>query len=372
MPGSVPFDYAKYHGLGNDYLVVDPTRFTTRFSMTGPGLPPEAVKLICDRHRGVGADGILLGPLATRDGSPGVRIFNPDGSEAEKSGNGLRIFARYLWDRQATHGKSAFPVATLNGTAGAEIKDYRGRLVSVGVGRYSFQSRDIPVTGDAREVLSEMLEVGTEPVTVCCVTVGNPHCVVIDRNPSPELARRLGPLIERHAWFPNRTNVQFLRIKDRRSIEIQIWERGAGYTQASGTSACAAAAVAVKLGQCEWPVAVQMPGGTLTVAYLPGVGLELTGPVAAVNTGEFAPELLGALGLNRSAAGQAPSRATARPKATVKKAAPKKAALKKSAKAASKPKQQPKKKPAKAMSKAERKALKKAAKAAKKKGGKKK
>jgi len=315
MTSPLPYDYAKYHGLGNDYLVLDPARFTARFSLTGAGLAGEAVRLICDRHRGVGADGILLGPLPARNGTPGVRIFNPDGSEAEKSGNGLRIFARCLWDRKLTGGKSSFYSALPGGQVSAEIKDYRGRLVSVGVGRYSFHSSDIPVAGEAREMINETLQVGAERLTVCCVSVGNPHCVVVDRNPSPEIARRLGPMIERHPWFPKRTNVQFMRVRDRRSIEIEIWERGAGYTLASGTSSCAAAAVAVRLGLCEWPVAVQMPGGTMTVAYLPGTGLELTGPVAAVSSGDFAPELLTAAGLTRSEAAAvraAPSRPAAR------------------------------------------------------------
>jgi diaminopimelate epimerase len=325
---------------------LDPARFTTRFSLTGPGLAGEAVRLICDRHRGVGADGILLGPLPTRNGAAGVRIFNPDGTEAEKSGNGLRIFARYLWDRKITGGKSSFPIELSSGQVHAEVKDYRGRLVSVGVGRYSFQSTDIPVAGEAREVINEILEVGSERLTVCCVSVGNPHCVVVDRNPSPEIARRLGPLIERHAWFPNRTNVQFMRARDRRSIEVQVWERGAGYTLASGTSACAAAAVAVRLGVCEWPVTVHMPGGNLTVAYVPGSGLELTGPVAAVGSGEFAPELMSAIGLTRSERGTARA-AASRPAARAK-AKPK-------AKSKSKPKppargKPAKKKPAKAKS----------------------
>ena len=334
MPNPVPYDYAKYHGLGNDYLVVEPSRFTTRFGLTGAGLTAEAVRLICDRHRGVGADGILLGPLPTRNGAAGVRIFNPDGSEAEKSGNGLRIFARYLWDRQATNGKSTFPIELAGGQVQAEVKDYRGRLVSVGVGRYTFQSSEIPVAGESREVINEVLEVGSEHVTVCCISVGNPHCVIVDRNPTPDIARRLGPLIEKHPWFPNRTNVQFMRVRDRRSIEIQIWERGAGYTQASGTSSCAAAAVAVRLGLCEWPVAVHMPGGTLTVAYQPGRGLELTGPVAAVSTGEFAPELLSAVGLTRSERASTPGRAMAVSKRTGKAAS---AALKSKPKKASKP-----------------------------------
>lgn len=300
MASRVLHDYAKYHGLGNDYLVLDPVRFTARAGMTGPGLAQETVKLLCDRNRGIGADGVLWGPLRTPDGTPGLRIFNPDGSEAEKSGNGLRIFARYLWDLGYLGGRAPFPVLTPGGKAVAEVKDDRGTLISVIVGRASFNSVDVPMLGPPRDVVNEALEVGGEQVTVCCVNIGNPHCVVIDRNPSPALAQRLGPLIERLPVFPNRTNVQFMRARDRRSIEIQIWERGAGYTLASGTSACAAAAAAVRMGIAEWPVAVLMPGGVLTVGNIPASGLVLIGPVTAVGTGDFSPELLAQLHLTRT------------------------------------------------------------------------
>jgi len=294
-------DYAKYHGLGNDYLVLDPARFTARFSMSGAGLPADTVRLLCDRNRGIGADGVLLGPLRASGGTPGVRIFNPDGSEAEKSGNGLRIFARYLWEQRYVAGRAPFSILMPGGIAQAEVKDERGQVVSVVVGRFTFNSVEIPVLGPPRDVINELLEVGGERLTVCCVNVGNPHCVVVDRNASPATAQRLGPLIERHPQFPNRTNVQFLRTRDRRSIEILIWERGAGYTLASGTSACAAAAVAVRLGEAEWPVSVHMPGGMLTVHYQPPAGLLLTGPVQAVSQGDFSPELLSQLHLTRSA-----------------------------------------------------------------------
>ena len=304
-------DYAKYHGLGNDYLVLDPARFTARFSMGGAGLPAEAARALCNRNRGVGADGVLLGPLRTPDGTPGVRIFNPDGSEAEKSGNGLRIFARYLWDQHAVRARVPFPILTPGGSAQAEVKDERGHVVSVAIGRFTFNSAEIPVLGPPRDVINELLEVAGERLTMCCVNVGNPHCVVVDRSASPATAQRLGPLIERHPQFPNRTNVQFMRARDRRSIEIEIWERGAGYTLASGTSACAAAAVAVRLGQAEWPVSVHMPGGMLTVHYQPPAGLVLTGPVEAVCEGDFSPELLSQLHLTR--AGTVPARPAARP-----------------------------------------------------------
>jgi diaminopimelate epimerase len=300
MASRVLHDYAKYHGLGNDYLVLDPVRFTVRAAMNGTGLPADTVKLLCDRNRGVGADGVLWGPLRTQDGTAGLRIFNPDGSEAEKSGNGLRIFARYLWDQGYITRREPFPILTPGGKSIAEVKDERGSVISVAVGRASFNSVDVPMLGAPRDVVEESLEVAGEYVTVCCVNVGNPHCVVTDRNPSPALAQRLGPLIERLPVFPNRINVQFMRAKDRRSIEIQIWERGAGYTLASGTSACAAASAAVRMGIAEWPVAVHMPGGTLTVGNLPQVGLVLTGPVAAVGTGDFAPELMTQLHLART------------------------------------------------------------------------
>ena len=307
-------DYAKYHWLGNDYLVLDPARFTARFSMGGAGLAPDAARLLCDRNRGIGADGVLLGPLRTPDGTPGLRIFNPDGSEAEKSGNGLRIFARYLWEQRLAGARAPFPILTPGGTSQAEVKDERGQVVSVSIGRFTFNSVEIPVLGPPRDVINELLEVGGERLTVCCVNVGNPHCVVVDRAASPATAQRLGPLIERHPQFPNRTNVQFMRARDWRSIEIQIWERGAGYTLASGTSACAAAAVAVRLGQAEWPVSVHMPGGMLTVHYQPPAGLILTGPVAAVSSGDFSPELLSQLHLTRASGAPARPAAQAAPR----------------------------------------------------------
>jgi diaminopimelate epimerase len=320
MPARVLHDYAKYHGLGNDYLVLDPARFAARASMTGAGLPAETVRLLCDRNRGVGADGVLWGPLRTPDGTPGLRIFNPDGSEAEKSGNGLRIFARYLWERRQVSGRAPFPILTPAGKVQAEVKDERGSIVAVAIGRVSFNSVDIPMLGPPRDVVNESLEVGGEHVTVCGVNVGNPHCVVVDRNPSPALAQRLGPLIEKLPQFPNRANVQFMRARDRRSIEIQIWERGAGYTLASGTSACAAAAAAVRIGLAEWPVTVHMPGGALTVANVPSMGLMLTGPVAAVSEGDFSPELLAHLHLTRAAGTPAAARTSAQrgPKARPK------------------------------------------------------
>jgi diaminopimelate epimerase len=290
-------DYWKYNGLGNDYLVIEPDAFDT-------ALEADAARKICDRHTGVGADGILLGPLpaagfpSAPEGAAGVRIINPDGSEAEKSGNGLRIFARHLWERGHVKEKS-FSIATAGGTVRAELLDASGTMIAVEMGRVSFASGDIPMAGPAREVLGEALEVGGHNLRISGAGLGNPHCVVQVEAPTPELARELGPLIENHPAFPNRTNVQFMATEDEHRIRIEVWERGAGYTRSSGSSSCAAAAVACRLGLCSSPVTVVTQGGELLVTLDDAYHARLEAPVAAVGCGRFSDEFLSALGLRR-------------------------------------------------------------------------
>lgn len=272
-PHSPALPLCKYHGLGNDYIVVNPA------DLAGE-LTAAQIRRICDRHYGVGSDGILLGPLPTTNGAFGLRIFNPDGSEAEKSGNGLRIFARYLWD-QGLVGETPFTVATPGGAVTAQVQQ-AGRLVTVEMGRVSFDSREIPVAGPPREVLNETLHAGDTALICCAATLGNPHCVVLRQEVSATEARRLGPLIESDARFPRRTNVQFMQVLDRAHLRIEIWERGAGYSLASGSSACAAAAVAHRLGLCDAQVTVTMPGGRLAVDIAPDWSVTLRGPAAKV------------------------------------------------------------------------------------------
>ncbi len=273
----------KYHALGNDYLVVEESDWQHALS-------PPGVRLVCDRHFGIGSDGILV---RRDDPSPGVfslRILNPDGSEAEKSGNGLRIFARYLWDRGLV-GASPFPVVTPGGAVHCEVRD-QGRLVVVDMGQVRFTSRDIPVAGPDREVIQERLEVQGIPLRFTAATVGNPHCVIVRDVVSPDEARALGPLIEADRRFPNRSNVQFMQVLDRHTIQIEIWERGAGYTLASGSSSCAAAGVARRLGLCDSPIAVRMPGGTLLIEVAVDYSVRMTGPATKVAEGELCPECL--------------------------------------------------------------------------------
>jgi len=272
--------FHKYQALGNDYLVLE----------AGVGEPaPDVVRAVCDRHLGVGADGVLIEDVAP-DGGLALRILNPDGSEAEKSGNGLRIFARYLWD-QGRVGVEPFAVATRGGRVCCQVHD-AGRMVYVEMGVASFDAAAIPVAGPRREVVDEEIEAGGERMRFTAVGVGNPHCVVFVDAPTPELARRLGPALEAHPAFPRRTNVQFVRVVDRGRIEMQIWERGAGTTLASGSSACAAAAASVRLGLCDGDVTVAMPGGELEITVAADYELTMLGPVRKVAEGTLAGELL--------------------------------------------------------------------------------
>ena len=279
----IPF--AKGHGLGNDYLVINGA------DLPGP-LTGAAIVRICDRNWGVGSDGILLLTASAR-ADFGLRIFNPDGSEAEKSGNGLRIFAKYLWDHGHTR-RAAFTVETPGGLVECEchVRDGHVNFVTVEMGRATFRSPEIPMDIEATEAVAVPLALPEGlPLTVTAVSVGNPHCIAFRERLDEAEVRRLGPLMERHRAFPRRTNVQFARVHARDDIEIMIWERGAGWTLASGSSSCGAASAAVKNGLCDHgPVRVRMPGGELIVHVRPDWSLRLEGPVEEVCTGTLSAE----------------------------------------------------------------------------------
>jgi diaminopimelate epimerase len=274
--------FFKYHALGNDYIVIDPAD-------TGIELTHSQIVLICHRHYGVGSDGILFGPVKAPGGGFGLRIFNPDGSEAEKSGNGLRIFSRFLWD-QGVVKEEPFTIMTPGGKVESKVHA-GGRSVTVQMGKVSFDSTRIPVAGPAREVLNETFVIEGTELRYCAATIGNPHCVMIQDEISEEEARRLGPHIETDPRFPNRTNVQFVKVIDRNNIQLEIWERGAGYTLASGSSASAAAAVTRRLGLCDSPITVRMPGGRLEVAVSDDFSIVMTGPVTRVAEGTISEEI---------------------------------------------------------------------------------
>jgi UDP-N-acetylmuramoyl-L-alanyl-D-glutamate--2,6-diaminopimelate ligase len=274
--------YARYHGLGNDYLVMHAR------DLAQP-LTAEQVVTICHRHYGVGSDGIVLIESRIDDGFI-VRIFNPDGSEAENSGNGMRIAARYLFDEGMVASEPFTLLAQGERVIRASVLDPQ-HAIQVDMGRASFVSSDLPMIGPRREVLREPLEVLGEDLTMTCVNVGNPHCVIFDYPNIKHGAQKLGSVIETHEYFPRRVNVQFAQVIDRKNVRIEIWERGAGYTLASGSSSCAAASAAHRLGLVDSKVTVHMPGGSLTIEVSDDYSMRLIGPVTRIADGEIDSEV---------------------------------------------------------------------------------
>ena len=267
--------FHKYHALGNDYLVLDPRN--------GALPTPKAIELICHRNFGLGSDGILYGPLRTEVADYGLQIWNPDGSEAEKSGNGLRIFTRFMLD-EGLVSHDPFTVMTAGGKVTCRVHQ-DNEIIEVEMGRVSFNSAIIPVTGIERDVLDEELTVDGTSYRYYAATIGNPHVVLPMEAHTRKLICEIGPVIENMTeLFPNRTNIQLLRVEDRKNIHIEIWERGAGYTLASGSSSSAAAAVAYKMGACDGDIMVHCPGGNIGIKIDADFQVTMTGPATRVGT----------------------------------------------------------------------------------------
>ncbi len=281
--------FFKGHGLGNEYIVLDPAELA--FTLT-----PGRIARICDRERGIGSDGVLtLEDASSADF--GARIWNPDGSEAETSGNGLRILACYLHATGRTREKS-FTVETPGGVVHVEAQfDSTGAVcaATVHMGRATFSPTALPCTLEVDELIEQPINVAGEALTFTGVSVGNPHCVVFhprDQRWSRDDLLRLGPALETHPVFPKRTNVQLAEVSGPDSLRILIWERGAGETPSSGSSACAVASAAVRQGLVTPPVTVESPGGNLLVDVDEEFNLTLTGPVAEVARGTFSGAML--------------------------------------------------------------------------------
>ena len=291
---------AKWHGLGNDYLVVEEA------ALPAP-LSPEAIILLCDRHVGVGSDGILLHCASTGAVSGAVtrmRIFNPDGSESEMCGNGVRIFARYLEATGAVQA-SEFVVETFAGPISPRL--LAGGMVRVDMGWARFDSANIDTVRlterPSGDVVDAVLEAAGRSYRFTFVDVGNPHCVIVVDDPAAIDLPTIGPAIEKHPMFPNRVNVEFIRPEADGSVRMRVWERGVGETQACGTGATAVGAAAVRLGLATSPVTVRLLGGDLLIEVdrtdggaASGLRVFMTGPAEEVFTGELSDELLRRLG----------------------------------------------------------------------------
>jgi len=278
--------YVKSHGLGNEYIVIDSENIDFKLSVP-------AIKRLCNIHFGIGSDGIVM-KVPAKKADFGFRVFNPDGSEAEKSGNGLRIFCKYLFDYGFAK-KKQFSVETLTDVVRADIvreKDGKAEIITIDMGKANFKSREIPVNSDKSEFIGEKITAGDRTFEVNCVSVGNPHCVVVKDHLDEEEIKKYGPFLENHPLFPNRINVQFAKPVSKNEARILIFERGAGYTLASGSSSCAAASVLVRKGLVDRDLTMYMQGGTLKISIDENWNIRMTGEVREITRGTLSKELL--------------------------------------------------------------------------------
>ncbi len=270
--------FTKMHGAGNDFVVLDGVRQHIELS-------PEQLRLLADRHFGVGCDQILLVEKAQhKDADFRYRIFNADGGEVEQCGNGARCFVRFVHDQKLTH-KHEIIVETHSGLISPRL-EADGR-VTVNMGAPVFDAARIPFTGGLNAV-SEPLEVVGETIQISAVSMGNPHAVQVVANVERAPVAEMGPLIEQHPRFPKRVNAGFMQVMGRHQIRLRVYERGAGETLSCGTGACAAVVAGIRRGLLESPVNVATRGGTLTIAWAgEGQPVLMTGPAITVFHGEI-------------------------------------------------------------------------------------
>jgi diaminopimelate epimerase len=255
--------FSKMHGLGNDYIVIDESENV----IITEEKKPEIVEEICRRGFSVGADGVIfVSPSSTENADIRFRIFNSDGSEAEMCGNGIRCFAKYVYENEIIHSDEML-IETLGGIKEVDLDVEGGEVIAstVDMGVPTFNTRDIPMISDKEEFLDSEITVAGKSIKMTAVNVGNPHAVIFSDNLDNIDLNVIGPLIENHQAFPQKTNVHFVNIINRNEIEMLTWERGAGFTLACGTGATACVIAGYKLGKLDEEVEVHLPGGELLI-----------------------------------------------------------------------------------------------------------
>lgn len=274
--------FTKVQGLGNDFILLN---------YISQKIDPESFAGIavrtCDRRFGIGADGLVT-LLPSESADVKMRIFNPDGSEAEMCGNAIRCAAKYLYE----HGiikRKRIRVETLAGLIIPELIMKNGRvdLVRVDMGEPRLERAEIPMAGPPGQVVAESLEAGGDIYQVTAVSMGNPHCVVFVPDVHRVPLRQIGPLLERHPAFPRKTNVEVVQVIDQDEVMMRVWERGAAETLACGTGACAAAVAGVLNGYTRRQLTVRLKAGALFIEWLPDNHVYMTGPAEEVFTGEY-------------------------------------------------------------------------------------
>ncbi|GAA5346124.1 diaminopimelate epimerase [Planifilum fimeticola] len=272
--------FTKMQGLGNDFVVVSRSAL--------PEDAPERARALCDRHFGVGADGLVF-VLPSEKADVAMRIFNPDGTEAEQCGNAVRCVARYFFERISGE-KRELTVETRAGLQRVELEVSKGRVVAVCVdmGRPILQGREIPTAVDRERVVEEPLEVDGARFRFTAVSMGNPHAVVQVEDAPSFPVEEWGPRLETHPLFPRKTNVEFITVRSPREIDMRVWERGVGQTLACGSGACAALVAAVLTGKAEREATVHLLGGDLHIRWdEESDRVFMTGPAEFVFEGEW-------------------------------------------------------------------------------------
>jgi len=290
----MPIEFAKYHGLGNDFILID-----NRHS-SEPVITPEQAVDLCDRHFGIGADGVIFALPGQNDTEYTMRIFNSDGSEPEMCGNGIRCLAKFIADLEASEIHASHPPQASGGSeskteyrihtgAGVIITELRSDgQVKVDMGVPRLLAAEIPTTLAAPDakVIDVPLEVAGKSWSVTCVSMGNPHCITFVEDVSAVALETVGPQFEHNPAFPQRTNTEFIQVIRSDYVKMRVWERGAGVTLACGTGACAAVVAGVLVGKCDRATAVELPGGVLEIEWAEVSGrIYMTGPAQRVFTG---------------------------------------------------------------------------------------
>ncbi|MEG4012280.1 MULTISPECIES: diaminopimelate epimerase [unclassified Microcoleus] len=276
----MPIEFAKYHGLGNDFILID-----NRHSPE-PVITPEQAVEMCDRHFGIGADGVIFALPGQNGTDYTMRIFNSDGSEPEMCGNGIRCLAKFIADLEGSKAKTQYRIHTLAGVISPELRSDGQVKVDMGVPR--LLAAEIPTTLAAPDAkaIDMPIEVAGKSWSVTCVSMGNPHCITFVDDVSAVALETVGPVFEYHPAFPQRTNTEFIQVIRSDYVKMRVWERGAGVTLACGTGACAAVVAGVLVAKCDRTTAVELPGGVLEIEWAEVSGrIYMTGPAQRVFTG---------------------------------------------------------------------------------------
>ena len=272
-------EFSKFEGLGNDFIIIE--NLENDFKLN-----PKEITKVCNRHFGIGADGIIL-IEKSKEADFKMVIYNSDGSQAEMCGNGIRCFAKYVYDR-GYFSEENIKIEMLAGVKKVRLNFHGSEVLGarVDMGKPSFKPQDIVVlVKDIEEVIKFPLDIGQKTIEVTCVSMGNPHCVLFVERAETAPIKTLGPLIENHQLFPNRTNVEFVEVVDSNTLKVRVWERGVGETLACGTGACASLVAAYKNSFIGPRAVVNLPGGDLLVDWVEGENIYLTGPAKEVFTG---------------------------------------------------------------------------------------